>query len=894
MNRHVNAIAGRLSLRAPQRRSLEILDRLTEIAPPTKTPDLSAMLEAIRSEFPTVTDFERECASLCFALATGVGKTRLMGAFIAYLHLAHGVNNFFVMAPNLTIYKKLIADFTPNTPKYVFKGISEFATEAPEIITGDDYEAKAGTLFDQVLRCKINIFNISKINSEVRGGKSPRIKRLSEYIGESYFAYLAGLPDLVLIMDESHRYRASAGVRAINELKPILGLELTATPMVEGPGGAVPFKNVIVDYPLGRAMADGFVKVPAVVTRKDFDPKGMSAESIERLKLEDGVRMHEQTKVLLETYARETGAKIVKPFVLIIARDTTHAKQLLDLIQSPEFFEGRYQQKVIQVDSSRTGAEEDEMVERLLKVEDNDEPTEIVIHVNMLKEGWDVTNLYTIIPLRAANAKILIEQSIGRGLRLPYGRRTGVAAVDRLSIIAHDKFQEIVDEAKKPGSAIKLQQIILGETETLTATATVVADSNLKSQLGIVPHHPSASTVDAGKAISPAFANPAEQRIAQLALEVVERFQARPKIVPILSYIATAEVQSCMLNDLENLVMPVQQEMDGIIAKPDLAAILQKTTGLVLANSISIPRILVVPKGDVRSWFEPFTLDLKTLNYPAPAKDIWVQNLHTGLGESVTVGNQGYKEPRLEDYVVAGLVDYDDVDYATNAELLYDLASKTVKHFKAYLPEQEVWQVLHHHQKDIARFIHAEMQKHYREETGGFDVVVSIGSMPLKPCAFNTNVSDDWLHYSVCPDDKSNMARYLFTGFSKCLYPVQRFHSDSERRLAVILEREAEKWFKPAKGQVQIVYRSGTEQAEYIPDFVAETADWIYLLEVKGSFQVSDETVLIKRDAATLWCSRASSHNAEYGGKPWKYLIVPHDIITDNRTLEGLEKLASS
>ena len=243
MNRHVNAIAGRLSLRAPQRRSLEILDRLTEIAPPTKTPDLAAMLEAIRSEFPTVTDFEREFASLCFALATGVGKTRLMGAFIAYLHLAHGVNNFFVMAPNLTIYKKLIADFTPNTPKYVFKGISEFATDAPEIITGDDYESKAGTLFDQVLRCKINIFNISKINSEVRGGKSPRIKRLSEYIGESYFAYLAGLPDLVLIMDESHRYRASAGVRAINELKPILGLELTATPMVEGPKGAVPFKT---------------------------------------------------------------------------------------------------------------------------------------------------------------------------------------------------------------------------------------------------------------------------------------------------------------------------------------------------------------------------------------------------------------------------------------------------------------------------------------------------------------------------------------------------------------------------------------------------------------------------------------------------------------------------
>ena len=156
----------------------------------------------------------------------------------------------------------------------------------------------------------VNIFNISKINSEVRGGRSPRIKRLSEYIGQSYFDYLAGLEDLVLIMDESHRYRASAGIRAINELKPVLGLELTATPFVETSKGAIPFKNVIYDYPLGKAMADGFVKEPAVVTRKNFNPSGMAPEEIERMKLEDGVRLHESVKVELETYARETGNPI--------------------------------------------------------------------------------------------------------------------------------------------------------------------------------------------------------------------------------------------------------------------------------------------------------------------------------------------------------------------------------------------------------------------------------------------------------------------------------------------------------------------------------------------------------------------------------------------------------
>ena len=59
---------------------------------------------------------------------------------------------------------------------------------------------------------------------EVRGGKEPRIKRMREVLGDSYFNHLASLDDLVLLMDESHCYRASAGVRSINELKPYLDL----------------------------------------------------------------------------------------------------------------------------------------------------------------------------------------------------------------------------------------------------------------------------------------------------------------------------------------------------------------------------------------------------------------------------------------------------------------------------------------------------------------------------------------------------------------------------------------------------------------------------------------------------------------------------------------------
>jgi type III restriction enzyme len=91
MNRHVNAISVRLSLRPPQRDSLEILDRICEILPPKQDSNRAAALTALNNEFPTVTDFERNFPSLCFSLATGVGKTRLMGAFISYLHLAHGI-----------------------------------------------------------------------------------------------------------------------------------------------------------------------------------------------------------------------------------------------------------------------------------------------------------------------------------------------------------------------------------------------------------------------------------------------------------------------------------------------------------------------------------------------------------------------------------------------------------------------------------------------------------------------------------------------------------------------------------------------------------------------------------------------------------------------------------
>jgi type III restriction enzyme len=879
--RHVNAIAGRMSLRAPQRTSLEILDRVTEIAPLKKSADIAAALATIHSEFPGVTDFEREFPSLCFALATGVGKTRLMGAFITYLQVAHGIQNFFVLAPNLTIYNKLIADFTPNTAKYVFKGISEFAVSPPVITTGETYErqiASGGQLFPTT----INIFNIAKISSEVRGGRSPRIRSFREEIGESYFDYLADLPDLVLLMDESHRYRATAGMRAINELKPILGLELTATPFTENPRGPVAFRNVLFDYPLARAMEDAFVKEPAVVTRRDFNPAGKSPEAIQTLKLEDGIRLHESVKVDLETYARENGVRIVKPFVLLIARDTTHAADLMKLIQSDAFFKGHYADKVIQVDSS---VKEEETVEKLLTVEHNDNPVEVVIHVNMLKEGWDVTNLYTIVPLRAANARTLIEQSIGRGLRLPYGKRTGVTAVDRLNIVAHDRFQEIVDEANDPKSPIRLKQLVLDERELQQKTTTIVAAPTLLAALGM-ESAASVSFPGVDVAGTPAaFTDPEEQKVAQLAYGAIQKLARSPTKVPGVSFLINPEIQAQLVKEVQSLYQQ-PLKLEGIAKPaPDVAAVIAAATKLVVERTIDIPRIVVQPKGEVKAGFRPFTLDLSGMRYLAPSQELWAKHLRTDRVDVIGLAPGSEVEQRLEDYVVSGLIDFSDVAYDDNADLLYDLAGQVVWHLQSYLSEEDSGKVLALYQREIARAVHAQMLDHYwLDDTMEYEGTVTQGFTSLKASAF-TSLIEPPRDYHISPADKSNMARYLFGGFSKCLTGVVKFHSEAERKLAVILERESLKWLRPAKGQFQMYYRSGRDQLEYQPDFVAEMSDCIAMLEPKMATQLIDTDVLAKRDVAVRWCATATKHAQTCGGKPWRYALIPHDAIAENVTV---------
>jgi type III restriction enzyme len=171
------------------------------------------------------------------------------------------------------------------------------------------------------------------------------------------------------------------------------------------------------------------------------------------------------------------------------------------------------------------------------------------------------------------------------------------------------------------------------------------------------------------------------------------------------------------------------------------------------------------------------------------------------------------------------------------------------------------------------------MQRHFWQDAEVvYDVVVTRGFTELRSSAYTAAVDEEPLDFRISPPDKSNMS---LGGFSRRLYAAQKFQSDAEPKLAVIPERESLKWFKPARGQFQLFYRSGTEDLEYQPDFVAETERAIYMLEPKAANQLRDTDVLAKQEVAVQWCRLATEHSATYQGKPWKYALIPHDVIAE-------------
>ncbi len=906
-NTIVQEIQHRLSLRSPQAKSLEILNEVLNTLLPAeydkieslKNADVAKQLETISGHFPQIKNFDRQFLSLCFALATGVGKTRLMGAFITLLFKVYGVKNFMVIAPNLTIYNKLRTDFTPGTPKYVFKGIDVFNQRPPILVTGDNYQSGVGVRDDWFSDVKINIFNISKLTArETKGDhleatdarkQLAKIRRISETIGESYFDYLANCKDLVVIMDESHRYRAEAGAQAIDDLKPILGLELTATPQVIRGQRAELFRNIIYAYDLPAAMNDGFVKEPAIGSRKGFRAENYANDPIglEHLKLNDGIFFHERTKLELANYAQNHNLPIVKPFMLVVADDKAHADELEMYLTSSAFKNGEYAGKVIKIYSGMKAEEEEKMIGQLLEIEKADNPAEIVIHVNKLSEGWDVTNLYTIVPLRAANSVNLVEQSIGRGLRLPYGRRVGDSIVDTLTVVSHDNYAKIVKRAEEGLSLFK-QKIEIGDEKTpeVGKKAEILTPAiEAIMQIGQQAKDNGDTPVNIQNVYIP---QAARKTIDTASSEAIGALSAVKRTMDAMASSSTG-CDTASTEIQQRIVEKVNTEQELAGKEQISAQTVKEAIKLASALTIEIPRIQIKPKNQVRCGYEDF--ELNTDKIPTnPIDDAIIQtkvgsddhtSIYSGAGAEISNLSQ------LKSDIIRGLSAMSDIDYDDCAELLHKLVDQVVDYLdKKLSDEKAINNILRNYQGHIIAIIHEQVIAHAKFESVDYDTKVLPGYFTLTQNSIAIDQDEVPRDYrkAIQAGDKDRITSMVFTGFSRCLYKMQKFDSDSERSFARVLEdsSEVQKWFKPALTNFRIAWRGPDGKgAWYSPDFIVEANSGKYICEVKSTEKIESEEVKAKMAAALQWCHYAS-HGIIPANQHWHYLLIPHDQIDAN------------
>ena len=860
-------ISGVMSLRKPQTQSLKILEEITNAVQLRKGMNLKAALGAVHAMYPICFDFERDFMSLTFALATGVGKTRLMGAFIAYLYTQHHIRNFFVVAPNTTIFEKLKKDLSDNnSAKYVFKGLGCFSTP-PQIITDDDYREKTLSLFESDVH--IFVYNIDKFNKE-----GANMKKVNELIGDSFYQALSDLPDLVLIMDESHHYRAEKGAQALNELHPLLGLELTATPLVTKGNKQVPFKNVVYEYPLSKAIEDGYTRTPYAVTRSDIDFYNFGDEQLDKMMLLDGITCHESTKRKLEVYAANHGKPVVKPFMLVVCKDTDHATWVEQFVKSDEFRSGAYRNKTIIVHSKQKGAETEANTRLLLDVENPENPVEIVIHVNMLKEGWDVNNLYTIVPLRTAASKILREQMVGRGLRLPYGERTGDRDVDAVMLTAHDKFNDILAEAQKGDSIFKAGNVIKAEE--------IVPEQVTTTQLSFdMPSN--------------------ESHDEAYSFTQIERTEQTDAVISRAQTLIRQEVSRSIQTEPEHTVTPqtAQKIVDTVAAQlsvdkdlgvtfhenemPLAAWMLYQTEQTHIAAKakfIPIPRIKITDAGVEEYVFVDFDLDVSAFNHVPIRNELLIQNLEDMADRQRIKGDaidfEGYNPKKV---ILDELRKKPEIDYEKCSALLFKMISRLCDHYTANHGENGMRNIVMMYKRDIANKLYAQMMQHFYCKNGFLQEEV-VGTRE-----YNLQQTYSWREkVGLFESFTEDIRNVLFTGIQKGVFSEAKFHSkDGELTLARVMETDSDviNWLRPHPREFNITYNHGHA---YEPDFVVETEDIIYLVEVKGEDKLNDPDVIAKKERGIQYCAVASRWGKANGYKEWQYLFIPAGQIRSSST----------
>ena len=858
-----------MSLRDPQREALSYLDAISSHCDYKR--DSKATVEAAATKHcekqrTIKVDEKFDFPSFCFAMATGIGKTRLMGACIYYLYRTKGFRHFFVLAPGSTIYDKLRKESNPAHPKYIFKGL-ESEMGRPKVYDGENYDTypvhyeQTALKLEKSSEIELFIFNIGKIfNSKT--DTQFNFHKFRETLGMSFSSVLASFDDLVICMDEAHRYYAPASMRAINFLKPVLGLEYTATPKSAS--------NVIYAYDLARGAVEGYLKTPVVMGRSNM--AGYNAEDIEEMKIRDGLTQHEHRKGVIRQYCDDHDLPYVKPIVLIACRDTNHAKEVRALIDSDSFLGGRYRGKVIEIHSNMKGEETEENVRLLLSIEKADNPIEIVLHVYKLKEGWDVNNLFTIIPLNAAKSDILAMQTIGRGLRLPFGFITGDEDIDTLDIVAHEHYRELVEEIKssdifryrdldrtavEPTDTVDVNSPV--DEEQLVMFDQIVADTGTCTFREVENPQTQQELYDAYLRTF----GPARQRQTSEADDLqISMFDVVLRETPSESYDSQSETTAAV---------PADTPSSGKkpMSKDEFVQQIREYSG----KAISVPKILVQTTSEVK--FNRFQVRRTIPDFEVAMARI----------ERFDAVNQQFLAS-----VDAQILEVDDAMNTlacmlldSISELSYDDADFIIDVVDQYLAqiegdEEEKRRIVRRYATLIVSDIRKQIYEHMDRKTQDIHTVQKDLILFRR---FVKNIRKDGrVRFDRPFTDKANIRKYLFTGYKKGYYTENAFDSDPERLFSIILEEDPDviRWIKPPLNQLGLFWQAGQQ---YNPDFLVETATHKYMVEVKASNEVSSADVIAKAREGIRWCRFATTADPDH--KPWVYrLIIDTNIRPGN------------
>lgn len=307
---------------------------------------------------------------------------------------------------------------------------------------------------------------------------------------------LVDLPDLMVFNDEAHHIHSGTRAgevyevewqRSLNEIASTKGsrfvqVDFSATPYNEvgskKNASKKYFPHIVVNFDLKAAMRAGLVKALALDKRKEIAalPLEFTAERDERnnvIGLSEGQRVMlnaglTKLNLLDGDFQRVDSGK--HPKMLVVCEDTTVTPFVVEHFKQA----GLGEDDILQVDSNRKNevpiAEWARLRERLSNVDDYSQPT-VIISVLMLREGFDVNNICVIVPLRASRASILLEQTIGRGLRLMWRSDPEIDALkqetrrrisekleptnyfDVLFIVEHPAFSQFYDDLLSEGLA---------------------------------------------------------------------------------------------------------------------------------------------------------------------------------------------------------------------------------------------------------------------------------------------------------------------------------------------------------------------------------------------------------------------------------------------------------